>query len=123
MDYEPVHYCVIKAYESPYPDPIVLHEVDVVALGKEFTDDPDWQGWVWCEGTNGVKAWVPKPYLEQRGEIATLKRDYNAMELSVAIGEVLLVDEIVNGFGMAQKPDGTRGWVPMKHLARVQSEG
>jgi len=38
------------------------------------------------------------------------------MELTVKIGEELLVYEIVNGFGMSEKPDGKRGWVPMKNI-------
>ena len=38
------------------------------------------------------------------------------MELSIQIGEELAIDEIVNGFGMSEKANGIRGWVPMKNL-------
>jgi len=38
------------------------------------------------------------------------------MELSVKVGEELVVYEVVNGFGMSEKPDGAKGWVPMRNL-------
>ncbi len=41
------------------------------------------------------------------------------MELSVQVGEELAVYETVNGFVMSEKPDGTKGWVPMKNLEIV----
>jgi hypothetical protein len=44
------------------------------------------------------------------------------MELSVVIGETLKVHEIVNGFGMAEKSNGTRGWVPMRNLESKERE-
>ena len=111
-----VRYHVIESYRSPYPDPIVFHKGEKVLIGKEFTDDPDWKDWVWCEGQSGNKAWVPKQYLEIMGEQGVFITDYDAQELSVAIGETLCIHEIVNGFGMAEKQNGKRGWVPMKNL-------
>ena len=47
-------------------------------------------------------------------------KDYNAMELSVHPGEVLVVHKIVNGFGMSEKTNGRRGWVPMKNMEAVE---
>lgn len=38
------------------------------------------------------------------------------MELSVKSGERLVVYEIVDGFGMSERPDGTRGWVPIRNM-------
>ena len=55
-------------------------------------------------------------YLNVDGRNGTFNRDYNARELSVQVGERLAVYEIVNGFGMSEKPDGTRGWVPMRNM-------
>ncbi len=49
---------------------------------------------------------MPKQYLEIEGKEGTFIRDYNTMELSVSIGERLLVSEIINGFGMAENSDG-----------------
>ena len=109
-------YRVVKDYKSPYPKPIVFQKGERVKIGKEFKEDPDWQNWIWCEGKNGKKAWVPEEYLNVDGRNGMFNREYNAMELSVQVGETLTVCEIVNGFGMSEKPDGTRGWVPMRNL-------
>lgn len=113
---KPEHYKVIKDYKSPYPDPIILRKGEKVKVLQEFKEDPDWENWIWCEGNNGKKAWVPKQYLDFDGRHGILNSDYNAMELSVQTGEILIVFEIVNGFGMSKKPDKTRGWVPMRNM-------
>jgi hypothetical protein len=113
---DPRHYRVIEDYRSPYPAPIVFQAAEEVGVGREFAGNPDWKDWVWCQGEHGKEAWVPKQYLELRGDRGVFLKDYNARELSVAVGETLRVYEIVNGFGMGEKPDGARGWVPMKVL-------
>lgn len=121
MKSKPTKYRVTREYKSPFPDPIVFHKGDTVEVGKEFTDDPDWKDWIWCEGTNSIKACVPKQYLEIRDGKGTFKRDYNAMELSVYVGEELVVYEIVNGFGMAEKSNSIKGWVPIKNVKPIKS--
>ena len=110
------YYRVIKNYESPYPDPIVFQKGEKVKVGQEFKQDSDWENWLWCEGSNSKKAWVPKQYIDIAGTTAKFNRDYNAMELSVQVGEELVVYEIVNGFGMSEKINGIRGWVPMRNM-------
>jgi hypothetical protein len=47
--------------------------------------------------------------------------EYNALELNVSPGEVLKVHDIVNGFAMAETPDGRLGWVPLKNLSQIKS--
>ena len=34
---------------------------------------------------------------------------------SLKVGKRLVVHEIINGFGMSEKTNGMRGWVPMKN--------
>ena len=116
MTVNPKHYRVVRDYESPYPDPVIFLKGEEVKVGQEFKDDPDWRDWVWCEGANGKGAWSPKQFINIDGTKGTFDRDYNAMELSVKAGEGLVVYEIVNGFGMSEKPDGKRGWVPMRNI-------
>lgn len=112
---KPERYKVMREYNSPYPDPIIFRKGEKTTVGQEFKEDPEWKNWVWCEG-NSKKAWVPRQYLIIDDENGVFKKDYNAMELSVKVGEELVVYEVVNGFGMSEKPDGTRGWVPMRNL-------
>jgi len=112
-------YAVIIDYQSPYPDPIVFQKGEMVKIGREFEEDPDWKNWVWCEGKNDKKAWAPKQYIDINGTKGVFKEEYNAKELSVKTGEELVVREIVNGFGMSEKTDGTRGWVPMRNMKKA----
>jgi hypothetical protein len=119
MNNKPKKYLVIKDYKSPYPEPILFHKGEAVEVGKEFTDDPDWENWVWCEGEK-TKGWVPKQFLEINEGSGVFNRDYNALELSVSVGEELLVSEVINGFGMAVKADKQKGWVPIKNLELVE---
>jgi len=116
MDTKPIAYRVITAYKSPYPNPILFRKGEIVELSGEFHGDPDWVDWVWCVGQNENSAWTPKQFIEFEGSDWRLNRDYNALELSVDLGEILSITEIVNGFGLAEKYDGTIGWVPMKNL-------
>ncbi|MFC2088932.1 SH3 domain-containing protein [Calditrichota bacterium] len=109
-------YNVIKDYKSPYPSPIIFKKGEMVKITKEFKDDPDWQNWVWCEGENNNKAWTPKQYLKINKNEGIFTKDYNALELSIHSGEEVLIFETINGFGMAEKQNGEKGWVPLKNL-------
>jgi hypothetical protein len=117
------YFLVIEPYRSPYPSPIIFHAGEQVRVRKEFTEDPEWKDWVWCEGKRGNKAWAPKQYLEIRAGRGVFLTEYNALELSVHVGEVLKVHEIVNGFAMAEKSDGRLGWVPLKNLSEIKKPG
>jgi len=116
MTVEPKHYRVIKDYKSPYPYPVVFKKGEKVKVGQEFKEDPDWKNWIWCEGNGNKKAWAPKQYVNIDGTNGIFNKDYSAMELSVQVGEKLVVFEIVNGFGTSEKTNGTRGWVPIKNM-------
>ena len=120
MDKAPKHYRVIEDYQSPYSEPIIFHKGEKVIVGKEYTDDPDWKDWVWCKGENDNEAWVPKQYLKIERKQGIFIIDYNALELSVVTGETLIVYDIVNGFSVAEKKNGERGWVPLKNIQAVE---
>ena len=60
---------------------------------------------------------MPLQYLTISEGKGIFKRDYNALELSVDAGEALTVYEEINGFGMAEKADGSKGWVPLRNLS------
>lgn len=111
-------YTCIKDYTSPYPDSIPFRKGEQVTIGEEFVEDPDWRDWINCQGSNGRKAWVPKQFLSIQAEMGTFTQDYDARELTILVGEELLIKEIVNGFGLAENTNGQRGWVPMKHLVK-----
>ena len=120
MNMEPEYYKVIKSYQSPYPDPIIFKKNDKIKVGRKFEEDPDWQNWIWCEGEQNRKAWVPIQYITIDGVNGTFNRDYSATELDVSNGESIIVFEKINGFGMAEKSNGTRGWIPLRNLERIE---
>ena len=109
-------YRVKKDYQSPYPDPILFRKGEQVTVGREFKNDPDWQNWRWCEGKKNNAAWVPIQYLTIEPESGIFNRDYNARELTVHKDEIVKVNEVLNGFGMAKNSDGSTGWVPLRNL-------
>ncbi len=113
---QPEQYRVLVPYRSAYPDPILFQKGEKIRIGREFSGDPDWKDWIWCEGENRNTAWVPKQFIDGNG---FCRRAYNARELTILTGEILTVTEIVNGFGWAQKADGQTGWVPMKNLEKL----
>lgn len=107
---------VISPYKSPYPDPIIFKKGEKVKIGKKFEDDPEWKDWLWCEGENNNKAWTPKQFIDISGSKGIINLYYNARELSIDTGEILIISEIVNGFGFAEKENGEKGWAPIKNL-------
>ena len=109
-------YKVIQDYTSPYPDPILFHAGEPVQVGEKSADDPDWNDWYWCEGQRQQKAWVPVQYLQLDGSVGVFIREYNARELSLQTGEILTAYEEINGFCMAEKENGQKGWAPLNHL-------
>lgn len=113
---EPGTYRCIKEYVSPYPDSILFLKGERVQIGEEYEEEPDWKDWVRCQARDNREAWIPNSYLEVKENEGSLLQDYDARELSLSVGEVLEITEIVNGFGLAEKMDGELGWVPMNHL-------
>lgn len=114
-------YKVVKDYVSPYPEPLIFKKGEKVLPGKEYTDNPNWQNWIWCEGQSNKKAWVPKQFLIQEKNQWKLNQDYDAMELSVAAGEELIFHHEINGFVKAEKKDGESGWVPIENLEFLEN--
>lgn len=109
-------YRVIKDYTTNYPVSILFEKDERVKVGESFEDDPDWQDWVRCYGTDGREAWCPKQYLSITGDTGRFLRRYDARELSVGVGETLKIGEELNGFGYAVNGTGNSGWVPMNCL-------
>jgi len=60
-------YRIIRPYLSPYPESIFFLRDERVTVGKEFSDEPNWKGWLWYEGKNteDSRGWVPMNHLEE----------------------------------------------------------
>ena len=108
---------VIADYEAPYADPIVVNKGDEIII--DASKKTDWAGWVWCINRGGKSGWVPEAYVERRGDMGTMRCDYNAIELTLRVGELLSVHKAESGFFWVTNQGGQEGWVPSTHVELV----
>ncbi len=101
----------LKPYQRSYEDPVAVRAGDTVTVDQKRSKGTDVLGWLWVQGPDGREGWAPETWLAGDGERRTITRDFNAIELNVAVGEVveLLVGE--SGFVWCRKPDGRQGWL------------
>jgi hypothetical protein len=106
---------VIANYSRIYEAPIIGTAGDTVKIVPRDDDEP---GWIWCEHlVSGLAGWVPQAFLERSSEqAAVLCRDYSAMELSVSVGQTLIIFETVAGWTWCVSTVGDAGWVPAHNL-------
>ena len=108
-------FVVIKKY---CPDPNLFVEIpnnEEVEIIKEYKSE-NWKDWLECLYDNKV-CYVPKQYLEIRGNKATLVRSYNSSELNGRVGILIDVEFTLNGFVFGRMLNGNRkGWIPQEVL-------
>lgn len=108
---------VVTAYERPYADPVRGSAGDV--LQPDFTKQTDIVGWIWCRNEAGQAGWAPLSWLRRDGEAFRLIRDFDAIELTVAPGQVVKLNFSESGFCWVTAETGETGWVPDAVLALV----
>ena len=97
----PITGVIVVPYQACYPAPICAAAGAVVVPAHEDPDNP---------------GWVPTCWLLRDGQQATLTRAYNAIELSVEVGELVLLHDEVSGWGWISNQAGRFGWVPRSHI-------
>ncbi|MHA1908041.1 MAG: hypothetical protein ACW98Y_12150 [Candidatus Thorarchaeota archaeon] len=109
---------VIKKHTSEFSVPLVMAKDDIIDGEKRKTE---WDGWIWCKNIAGVFGWVPEPFLEKLPEERKYGalRDYNAFEVSVDIGQELMILEEASSWAWVRTPEGEEGWVPLENLENV----
>ena len=107
---------VIKAHRSNYPDPLKLSHGEKVLVRQKETEYP---GWIWCE-TSDNKGWIPESYVDGDNGNAVVTRDYDATELNVDEGDLLIVHYELNEWAWCEKDTGDMGWVPLECLESTQ---
>jgi hypothetical protein len=106
----------VKAdYVVTHADPIVLKAGDVITLGPR---DTEWPEFIWCTSAEGKSGWVADTVFERHGRIGIASRDYSAVELAVAAGEVVTIVEELGGWSRCTNEQGESGWVPDTHLSK-----
>lgn len=104
---------VIKEYNSSYTKPLKFQKGERVQIRQK---ESEWKGWIWCKNTTDQERWVPRNYLEIKGDIGTMLLDYEATELEVSIGEELIMDIEESGWGWMMNKQGKKGWVPLENI-------
>jgi len=110
---------VIKAYEAEFPVPLAFSKGEMLVVEERETTFP---GWLWCTNDRGESRWVPVAFLERDrdGSRARMNRDYDSRELSVEVGETLIVEERVSEWlWCLQEKSRLRGWVPEAHTETI----
>ncbi len=105
---------IIRDYTCAYPDPIRLKAGDSLVPADRLSE---WPGWVWGTGPNGIAGWVPEAILERSDNGIVVREDYDATELSVRTGDMVIVSRRLSGWAWCQFTDGRAGWVPEECLA------
>ena len=118
-----MRYRVIQPHDASYTDPLAARAGDALQCGRVEKGPPEWPGWVWCTGPDGRSGWVPEGWLRIDGESSRLLRDYDAVELTAGVGEVLTGSVVAAGWLWAASPRGERGWVPLECLEALEETG
>jgi len=105
---------VIADYQAPYADPIVVNAGDEISI--DSSKKTDLAGWVWCTNRAGKGGWVPETYIERQGDVGYMSYNYNAIELTIRVGELLTVHKAESGFLWVTNQAGQDGWVPSTHV-------
>jgi hypothetical protein len=80
--------------------------------------ETEYEGWLWCQNSDGVNAWVPETYLEKTqdsGQFRFLK-DYNSRELRVNEGQEVLMLYEDSGWAWVRNTLGEEGWIPLENV-------
>ncbi|MFW5709480.1 MAG: SH3 domain-containing protein [Chloroflexota bacterium] len=102
---------VIKAHQRSYDDPIALEMGEIVEITKQELWDDQYL-WLWCVAANGKSGWVPESILTIEGARGSAQRAYNALELTVEPGALLIVHEWIGGWYWVENGQGECGWIP-----------
>jgi uncharacterized protein YgiM (DUF1202 family) len=111
---------VIADYQAEYTDPIQANAGDEVTI--DLDRKTDIAGWVWCTNLAGKSGWVPQAYIENEGNVHKMRCDYNAIELTVHVGEILTVHKTESDFYWVTNRKGFQGWVPISHVESFEKE-
>jgi len=111
---------VIEDYQVPYPDPIRARTGDEVSV--DWNKKTDISGWVWCTNRANKSGWVPKVYVEIKGDQGKMLQDYSAIELTIDVGELLKVHKEESSFYWVSDQTGNQGWIPIANVEAMEEE-
>ena len=111
---------VIKDHKSENLVPLVVKKGDTIE-GKE--KETKLEGWFWCRNEADIFGWVPKSYLEPDVEpkMYQLLQDYSSRELTVKVGDEIIVLIEESSWVWVRTPLGEEGWIPTDNLEDLKA--
>ena len=110
---------VLAAHRPSDQDPLIMSTGDELTVEDRVSE---WQGWIWCTNQEGRSSWVPAAYVQRRERAGFALCDYDATELAVDAGEVLVLGKEESGWIWCTNQVGQSGWVPARNLTRLKGE-
>jgi hypothetical protein len=107
---------VIAPHRSEFADPLVFRAGEELHITDKETE---WAGWVWCTNQAGRSGWTPEAYVRREGDTGLGLVDYDATELSVDVGQELLMGVQESGWIWCTDQTGQSGWVPVDNVERI----
>ena len=116
------HCRVIVAHDATYTDPISVEASERLLVSDQFDvwdDNPNWI-WFWCTNRQEKSGWVPSSLIEIEadGKGRALSA-YDAIELTVAAGDELVVSQEESGWLWCTNQQGKSGWVPLEKVTWI----
>jgi len=103
----------VEDYDAPYPDPIAVRAGDTVIPDHERTRETDFMGWTWCRGPHGREGWTPNAWIHRTQHARTMRRDFDARELSARRGDRFTLILSESGFILVTNAATNQtGWLP-----------
>jgi len=106
---------VIQNHDGEGQFPTFDKGAKVKIIGDECVE---FSHWFPCE-IEGYQTYVPESFIAE----GLLARKYNPTELVQSVGDLLVVNEIVNAWLIATNESGHMGWIPAEAVESLCSTG
>jgi putative acetyltransferase len=110
-------YRVSASYKTHYHQPISFEAGEVLEVKQRDTEYPEY---IWAINQSGKEGWVHDSMLLKTSEHkAVSTKAYDARELDVEAGEVIVEETNLGGWSWCRNKHGQTGWLPDHVLERV----
>jgi hypothetical protein len=112
-----MRFIVVTAHRQNAPIAIRCRCGDRVRLGQR---DDDYPGWVRVTTPANEEGWAPEAIIDvEAPDRGTVTQDYDARELTTAVGETVTCLRQLAGWAWVENAGGETGWVPVASIARL----
>lgn len=107
---------VIKNHRSDFPNPLILKKGERLSVSPKKTN---FEGWIWCTTDEGNSGWVPENFTKNADNDCVMLVDYDATELSVSVGEKLIILSEESDWVWCLNSKKQKGWVPLENVEKL----